>query len=459
MNAILDFIHDLSFNDLPQPVIAQAKRCLLDLSGVAVAGRSTRLSHIMQGFVRSQYPGEIPMLFAGQTASACGAALYGAMLIDSMDAHDGQVLTKGHVGVSVLPGLLALTHGVALDSREWLTHLVVGYEIATRAGIALHASATDYHTSGAWNGLGVVAMAARLLPLSKVQTREALGAAEFYGPRSQMMRCIDYPTMLKDGSGWGALAGISSALLAQSGFTGAPAVTLADESLSSIWSDLGQRWYILEQYFKAYPVCRWAQPAVEAVRQLRVQLPQDLSQIESIRVFSFHEATRLHTMHPTSTEQAQYSLPFSVACALMDDSITPRAIAETDEGLFHPLRRQLSAKVQMVEEERYNVLFPAERWAHTEILLKDGQRLLSESTMARGNPENPLSDDELKSKFLLLSETGLSSPQQQALYESCQTLDIGGQNAVTHLLSLLASESLSGMEANSNSKSSTVLNN
>src|SRR3546814_7985834 len=86
----------------------------------------------------------------------------------------------------------------------------MGYEVATRAGIVLHGSVSDYHTSGAWNALGVAAVASRLLGLDRERTRHAIGIAEYHGPRSQMMRCIDHPTMLKDGSGWGAFAGVRS---------------------------------------------------------------------------------------------------------------------------------------------------------------------------------------------------------------------------------------------------------
>ena len=84
-----------------------------------------------------------------------------------------------------------------------MTRLVIGYEIATRAGLALHASVSDYHTSGAWNALAAAAIGARALKLDADWTRHALGIAEYNGPRSQMMRCIDHPTMVKDGSGWG----------------------------------------------------------------------------------------------------------------------------------------------------------------------------------------------------------------------------------------------------------------
>src|SRR5262249_8770104 len=149
-----------------------------------------------------------------------------------------------------------------------VVNLVLGYEIATRAGIALHASVADYHTSGAWNALGCAAIVARVLGLSTDVTRHALGIAEYHGPRSQMMRCIAHPTMLKDGSGWGAFTGVAAGYLAAAGFTGAPAITMDAGQHAELWGDLGRRWRILEQYFKSYPVCRWADPAIEAVRLL-----------------------------------------------------------------------------------------------------------------------------------------------------------------------------------------------
>ncbi len=415
MHSLNSFIHDLTPENLPANVIDQAQRCLLDLIGVAAAGHQTRLSKIVERFVTTQYPGEIPLLFSDQTASLCGSTLFGAMLIDSLDAHDGQVLTKGHVGVAILPALLAQANEQLLTGKEFLTALVVGYEIATRAGIALHRTANDYHTSGAWNGIGVAAMLSRLRKLSPEKTAEALGTAEFYGPRSQMMRCIDHPTMVKDGSGWGALAGVSATLLAESGFTGAPAITLQGPEVADIWQDLGQRWYILEQYFKAYPVCRWAQPAVEAVRSLRHQPGFDPEQIEVIHIYSFHEATRLHKVLPQTTEEAQYSLPFSVASALIDDTVLPEAVAETPQGLQHPLRQRLSQQVRMHETETYNTRFPAERWAHARLVMKDGSEWTSEPCIARGNPENPLSTGELVAKFNLLTEGVLTEVSQEHL--------------------------------------------
>ena len=399
---------ETTFDDLPDDVRRAATRCLLDLAGTGAAGATTQLSRIVRDHALQQFgagPGApgARLLFDGRPASPAGAALAGGMTIDSVDAHDGHVLTKGHAGAAVLPGLLALVDAADRppNGRELLTLLVLGYEVALRAGIALHATVPDYHTSGAWNGLGVAAVAGRLWPLDEARLRHALGIAEYHGPRSQMMRCIDHPTMLKDGSGWGAMTGVSSAYLAASGFTGAPALTVEHDDARGYWDDLGERWRILELYFKPYPVCRWAQPAIDAALQLRREqglAPEDVAEIE---VFTFHEATRLAGREPATTEEAQYSLPFPVAVALLRGDVLPGDIA--GEALSDPAVVELSRRIRLVEDTALTARFPAERLARVRARLRDGAVVESPTLPARGDAERPLSDAELTAKFHALA--------------------------------------------------------
>ncbi len=224
---VIRFVHALDYESIPGDVITAARRQLLDLIGVAAAGSRTELARIISAHAVSQFGGvpAVRLLFDGRAASATGAALAGGMQIDSVDAHDGHRLIKGHVGCGLLPALLAATEiaaseGQTLCEKDLLVALVAGYETGTRAGIALHATASDYHTSGAWVCIAAAAVVARIIGLDEAATREAMGIAEYHGPRSPMMRVIDHPTMLKDGSGWGAMAGTSAALLARQGFTG-----------------------------------------------------------------------------------------------------------------------------------------------------------------------------------------------------------------------------------------------
>ena len=406
------FVTGTRYADLPEAVQAMARRCVLDLTGTAAAGLATDLSHIIRRHaVRAFGAGAgapaARLMFDGRRASPEGAALAGGMTIDSFDAHDGHVLTKGHAGCAVLPGLLAAADaaGGAMSGEEFLVALAIGYEVAIRAGIAQHATCPDYHTSGAWNALGVVAVAARLRGLGPEVFRHALGIAEYHGPRSQMMRCIDHPTMLKDGSGWGAMVGLSAVDLAADGFTGAPALVVESEPVAHLWGDLGSRWRITEMYFKPYPVCRWAQPAIEAALGLRRAHAISPEAIAAIEVETFHEAVRLDQHRPATTEEAQYSLPFPVAAAMVKGRLAPTDISGA--ALADPAILAMSDRVVLKEADDLNARFPAERIARVTLRLADGRVFRSEATPARGDAERPLSDAEIMDKYMTIAEPAL----------------------------------------------------
>lgn len=404
---LLDFIHETRWQDLPPDVQRQARRCLLDTLGAAIAGRQTQLSRIIHNFSAANFAGRGAYLWLdGREVSPPGAALANGMTIDALDVHDGSNDVKGHVGVAVIPSILALQGTIlqdedARDGRELLTSLVVGYEIALRAGVALHAMACDYHTSGAWNALGCAAVVARRLRLDGAQTQHALGIAEYHGPRSPMMRCIDFPTMVKDGSGWGAMAGISAGLLARAGFTGAPAETVESAEVSALWRDLGRRWRMADLYFKPHAVCRWAQPAIAAALTLQKAHSFELDAVHEIRVHTFGEAVRLSRRRPQTTEEAQYSLPFPLAAALVHGVLGWAQLG--DAALHDPRVLDLVDRVRLIDAPDLSARFPARRFARVEIALRDGVILASQDVEAPWEQDAPPGDELLREKFRLLA--------------------------------------------------------
>ena len=242
---VISFLKEFNYEDIPEVSKDNAARNFLDIIGVSASATKTELSKIIRTHSSEFYshnpktglPSSI--WFDGTKVNAIGASLCNAMTIDALDAHDGQKLTKGHVGCGLIPSLIATMEMEGNNStKDFLRNLVIGYEIGTRSGISLHKSTSDYHTSGAWISIACAGVVANILKLNNKQMREAFGIAEFYGPRSQMMRCIDYPTMVKDGSGWGAMSGTSAAFLAKSDFTGSPAIIIEDEKLKHIWLSL-----------------------------------------------------------------------------------------------------------------------------------------------------------------------------------------------------------------------------
>ncbi len=413
-----DFVKNLRFEDIPPHILAIMQRSLLDTIGVAAIGSQTELSKITRGFAARHMPcgADTPrarLLFDGANVSPMGAAMAGAFTIDSIDAHDGITPAKGHAGSAVLPGVLAVVDSLErkVSGQELILALTIGYEIAYRAGLTLHATVPDYHTSGAWTAVGVAAAAARLLGLNDEQLRHAVGIAEYHGPRSQMMRCIDHPTMLRDGVGWGAPVGVSAAFLAADGFTGAPAITIEGDDAAPFWHDLGSRWDIESTHYKAYPVCRWAHSAIDAVQDLMQENNLSSDMIERARILTFHYATKLAGHAPKTLDELTYALAFPFAIMAVRGQI---GVAELQsEILDDPEILRISRATVLEETEHYNKISIKKRWADVTLYLKDGRELQSKAYAPRGDPDSPLSDAEISKKFHMFADDVLGEQRAQ----------------------------------------------
>ena len=403
LNRVGDFVFSLAPSDVPAEARHAAALMCLDTLGVAAAAAPMEAGRIArETAVRLYASGDAaysaPMLFDGRHVSLAGAAYAAATQTDNLDAHDGYNPVKGHIGVAVIPALLTLAEQAApISGDEALTLITRGYEIAGRAGLALHATVSDYHTSGAWNALGVAALAARVRGMSRAQFREAIGIAEYHGPRSQMMREIGSPSMLHDGSGWGAMVGISAAILAEQGFTGAPAITVEAEEVADIWSDLGTDWIMADQYVKPYPICRWAHAPIDGVRELMMANDLAHDDIEAIRINTFHEGVCLFQGVPETTATAQYSVSFAVAVQAVHGRIGLEHVSGA--GLRDPQVIDLIGRISVAESDIHNATFPQGRDADVQITLRDGRVLDSGIVHARGGSERPMSEADIIAKF------------------------------------------------------------
>lgn len=416
LKEVTEFASSLTWEDIPTGVQRQAKLCLLDTLGAGLAGKTMPLSRIIDNFVATHYgTGQAAIWGHRRTTSVPGAALSNAAAVDALDIHDGHSLTRGHAGAAIVPAALATLPLQAEPVRlpELLTTITVGYEIAIRAGIALHASVPDYHASGAWNSLGCAAITARRLDLKRTAFLDSLGVAEYHGPRAQSNRVLTHPSMVKDGSAWGAMTGVSAALLAREGFTGAPASTVASPKLADHWSDLGSHWHLLDQYFKPDATCRLAQPATEAARFIKHQYSPQLDQINHIEVQTFAAALHLFQGPPTNTEQAQYNLTYPVAAAFVFDRLELAELIPPHIG--NPDVRRLISKITIKADDEFTAVFPEKRLARIIVTLENGRRLKSIATESRWEAIAPPSENSLIEKFHRLSRQIIDESSRRRL--------------------------------------------
>ncbi|MEW6266131.1 MAG: MmgE/PrpD family protein [Thermodesulfobacteriota bacterium] len=419
----LDFITATKWDDLPEAVRRQARRGLLDLTGALLAGRRTPVGDIMAALAVEQFPGgQATILLSGERVSALGAALANGFAQNALDIDDGYRLVKGHPGACVLPALLsALELAGGSSGRDFLTALVIGYEIGIRAGLIRHATSSTYHSSGSWGAIAAAAAAGRLLGLSRRETGAALGAAEYHAPIGPMMKGIDRPSMVKDSIGWGNLAGLGAVLLARRGFTGVEPI-FSDCPEPAWLESLGREYEILNLYFKPYAACRWAQPAVAGALNLTRTYRLDAGDIARIRVRTFAAAARLSRRPPADTEEAQYNLAFPVAAALLDGQVGPAQVLPP--RLFDPALTALAGRVEAVVADEFEARFPAQALAEVEIETHDGRRFSSGPMEAQWEPPAALpSDAELEDKFHLLVDPVLGQARAKDLARLIWNLD------------------------------------
>lgn len=425
------FAETLGYEDLPEPLLAVLRRSFLDTMGVAAIGSTTDLSALARKGALALFgpatAGPARMLMDGRSVSPAGAAMAGAFMVDSIDAHDGNTTNKGHAGSAIFPSLLGVadalrTSGQAISGRDFAVWLAVAYEVCYRAGQVQHATCADYHTSGAWTSVGVAAAAARMIGCDRDAIRHAAGIGEYHGPRSQMMRCIDFPTMLRDGVGWGAPSGVTGAYLAREGFTGAPALTCESAEGAPYWEDLGEGWRTVDHtHYKAYPCCRWAHPALDAVQDLMRDNDLTHERIERVKIRTFHYATRLAGHEPQSLDDFTYAIAFPVAVMIVRGRLGVGEL--TPETLNDPDILRVSRNTELIDDPHYTKISVGKRWADVTLVTADGGEFTSDPRTPRGDTDAPLSDDEIAAKFHAFADPVLSKPRADRIERLSGTFD------------------------------------
>jgi 2-methylcitrate dehydratase PrpD len=192
---------------------------------------------------------------------------------------------------------------------------------------------------------------------------------------------------------------------------------------------------VLEQGFKAHGSCWWSQPAIEAVLTLARGHGFGAEDVVAIRVATFERATHLDHPAPETTEQAQYSLPFPVAAALVKatrlrDTARHRDAAWyglgpddlLEDALGDPGIRRLAAAVELVEAPDLSAVFPQRFLARVTLTLADGRVLTSPDTTFRGELDDPFTDDELTTKARWLARGLLSDARAERLIEAAWSM-------------------------------------
>jgi 2-methylcitrate dehydratase PrpD len=399
---ICKFIHAPHIFD--EATIRQAKFVIADTVGSAFSGvqSSAFLTsknndvYVLEGGKYSIWGTEI-------TTSLSGAVFYNSHSISSTDYDEGHRKAVGHPASQVVPVALLLGQHLEKSFSEVLKAVIIGYEVGTRFSHARVKEKINSYSTGRWGGIATAATAAYLLELTTEQTIHALSNAAVLSP-AMLGGSTDVSTgsMSKEGVAWAAQAGLQSALMAKNGFSG-PYLFVdetEDYQKQALIDGLGKEWLINSNYFKPYACCRWLHPAVKATLDLKEEIFISPFQIKKITVEVFSRALDLiSSPHPENSVQAQFHLPFAIACVLYYSKVHPAHFNE-----FHFVQNIISPaidKISLVANEEYSRAFPEKLQSKVIIELQDGRIFSKEMLEAPWDAGNHPSEQELLKKFTM----------------------------------------------------------
>ena len=434
----------LTFDRLPAEVVRMARRCLLDTVGCALQGSTTPEAGLLRR-VREDLGGAGPCTVWGAPGRVVPQA---AALLNGSHAHLRElddIGGGGHAGACQVPAAVAAAEMVGADGRAVLLGLVAGHEITSRlTDAASYDTMTlrGWHTTGVYGGLGAAAAAARVMGLDAAGTAHALGLAGSYvGGTWAFM--ADGAMSKRVHPGRSAEIGLTAAVLARRGVTGPREVLDAPwgglfqtyvpdeaDALAPL-KDLGDGYRIMKKGIKPYPVCWGINSAADSMLALRAGHALTADNVRRVRVvFSEMSRRMIGTRRVDTVLDAQMSVAYALAWILLRgrltlDEFTPEALRD---GAARALMDRIDLEVDAAAHgERQTV----------EVETTDGRRFSSRVETPRGHWDAPLSDAELREKFLMLAGHALG-PCAVAAADLIDTIE--GPGVLPTLLGLLRTE-------------------
>lgn len=413
---LAEYIVGLSYDGLTQPVVDKTKQLIRDGLGnqLGASSMDNPARNVLALFREWGGKREATVVGYGDRLPLPHAAMVNAMLghgIELDDAH-GNALTKS--GSALIPATIGFGELANSSGRDAIVAAVVGYDVMVRIGLAINPAHRQrgYHTTGTVSPFGVAAIGAKLLGLDVEATQWALGLAGMQSAGVQAY--LDDPCMAKPFSpGKGAFNGALAALLASRGFSGPRMILESREGflnafageydVAQISTGLGEDFKVLEVAFKPHAACRYAHGPIDAAQALCSELGDRISDISGVTVQMSELAIRQsgRTVVP-NLNAAMGSTPFGVAVALHRGS---NGLADYREGFENREIHELAGRVVL---EPYAEAGVMGRSARVAVQLTSGELVERRVGGPRGEPADPLSESELREKFVGLAALGLT---------------------------------------------------
>jgi 2-methylcitrate dehydratase len=404
---IANFAAELSYEHLPEEVIAAATRFLVDALACGIAAHDCESARIglrlARGAAPERYPGRI--LFHGEKSTAESAAFVNTAMIRNLDFNDQY--PGGHPS-DCLGAFLAIAESARSDGARLLAAMVIAYELFVRIS-----DATGLRYKG-WDqgfaiGICTVAGIGHLLRLSPQQIAEAVAIIAVANIPMRNTRAGELSLWKGAATSFATRNGVFAALLAGEGMTGPDRPF---EGKHGLWDLItgpfefeplptaGGPYRSPNVQLKAWPVEYNAQLPVWAARELRSKVEwHEITDIEiGTYTFAYTEiGSEPEKWDPKSRETADHSMPYIFAKVLVDGAISVAAFNES--AYRDPSIRPLMNKIRIQLDDEVNSLYPDVVAMKVKATSKDGRTISIFPRDPLGHTNNPMKDQDVRDKF------------------------------------------------------------
>lgn len=421
MDATVEFARnfsDVTYEHLPVEVVAATKKQILDLLGISIGGMSQRgVRELVDLILEWGGKEESTILGIGKKVPAPNAAQINASMAHALDFDDVHETAIIHPSVIAIPTSLAIAERAGnLSGKEFVASVALGVDMMCRLALATMPGEvvfkTGWHLTSVFGFLGAAATAARLLRLDEEQIVHAMGIG--YHQSAGNGQCvIDGGLTKRLGPGFSVKGGVTAALMAQKGVTGARNCLEGESGLYRVYfqgkydrntltQNLGEFFEGPNVAIKPYPCCRGIHPAIDAC--LAMVDEQDITpeKIETVKVYVTEDIRFLlcspleAKRNPRNQVDAQFSVPWGVATALAKK----RAVLSdfSDEAIDDETVLEITNKLVIEVDDslrRGDKVSPA----RIEVRTKSGDVFVKEVIDPLGSIEAPMSFDDCTEKF------------------------------------------------------------
>lgn len=418
---------------LPQDVSHAAKRTLVDWFAALLPGTQVQPAvSLMQAHSHELGVGQSSLPGLKTTAFPATAAWMNGSISHAVEFDDIFRDAIYHPGCPTIAAALSVAEHVGASGKRLLESITVGYEISTRIGVAVQPSHYKYfHTTGTVGCFGGAAAAAALLSPAASVTAHALATSATFASGLQQAFRSDAMTKALH-AGHAAWVGVTAAFGADKGVTGVLDIleggagfgaALADgPNWSKATDRLGSHYNIENVTVKNHGCCGHAFASIDGTLALQHQHRFGLKDIDKIEINTYAAAVEVAGIKdPQSSFECKFSIPYVVSHAAKYGSV--RMAAFDADRIIEKDIRALMPRIHLKADPELTSKFPNIRAARVKVHLKTGVVLEHLQPYRIGDPESPLSDQQISDKFLELASLVLSDQQAKLLLDQLWSID------------------------------------